>query len=566
MKKSPAHQFHDHIKQCTPLRTFLFANQVDPLSIHHIATHETTLHFVLTSLAAQASCPGCKRLSGRIHSHYLRHPSDLPISGKNITLTLNVRRFFCDNARCNYRIFTERFSQFISSYARYTNRLKQYLELMAFALGGEAGSLILSLSGISVSPDTLLRLIRRSPDREVNTPRVLGIDDWAKRKGHSYGTLLVDLEKRCVVDVLANRAAESLKKWLVEHPGVEIISRDRGVEYIKGATEGAPEAEQVADRWHLLKNLSESIENVLHSKVSCLVVKTPTKAEKVVHDSAEKHPCRQEIDALEPEHPENMTKAELRKKVNQQRRQEQYREIRKLRNKGCSLREISRIMNLSRKTVRKYSRAQTCPTHAGQTARETIISPHIDFIHQRLAEGEKNKTRLWSDLCDNGFRGSGRTLSRWIRKNYKTNKRTTAKKPKLTRLSPRRAARLFTSAEDKLQPQEWLTLDQIKQADNKLSEMYDLCQRFIKIMKEKEADQFESWLKDAIASGTQGLKLYAESLKTDLQAVRNAISLPWSNGQLEGQINRVKFIKRQMYGRANFDLLKKKILWMPMRP
>jgi len=230
-----------------------------------LASIELNGQMIVISVAStnqQENCPHCQKVSSRIHSHYRRHPADLPLAGHTVRLEISVKRFFGFNDDCQCTTFAERMPELLKPYARRTNRLLQNQLQAAFVLGGEASARLLTLMGVPVSGDTLLRLIRQTPEAEVKTPRVLGVDDWAKRKGQDYGTLLVDLENRQPVDLLLERSVASLAEWLKAHPGVEIISRDRGTEYIKGATEGAPDAIQVADRWHLLKNLREALQRL----------------------------------------------------------------------------------------------------------------------------------------------------------------------------------------------------------------------------------------------------------------------------------------------------------------
>ena len=233
------------------------------LCLDKIEIGEESILLSVSSNNPMSLCPSCGMPSDHVHSHYQRCLGDLPLVGFTVYLDMNVRRFFCDNNDCKQSIFTERIPYMLASYARRTNRLASQQRQVAFALGGEAGASLLAIMGMAVSPDTLIRLIRKTPEAEIETPKVLGIDDWAKHKGQSYGTILVDLEKHRAIDLLPERSTELLATWLKEHPGVEVISRDRGAEYIKGATEGAPGAIQVADRWHLLSNLTQQSDSAI---------------------------------------------------------------------------------------------------------------------------------------------------------------------------------------------------------------------------------------------------------------------------------------------------------------
>jgi transposase len=225
------------------------------LVIDTIGIYVNTLVITAHGTQTRVSCPECGVESARINGHYHRHPSDLPCSSYTIEFDLTVPRFFCDNEACERCTFAGTFPAWVSRYARRTNRLIAQQREVAFSVSAEQGARLLPKLGMETSPDTMIRLVRGTPESALETPRILGIDDWAKRKGQTYGTILVDLEKHRVVDLLDDRSAESVAQWLQAHPGVEIICRDRGTEYAEGAAQGAPEAIQIADRFHLLQNL-----------------------------------------------------------------------------------------------------------------------------------------------------------------------------------------------------------------------------------------------------------------------------------------------------------------------
>jgi transposase len=230
----------------------------DGLRLDDVSIGPDQIIATLEATAPRSTCPACGTWSETIHSLYQRTIADLPWGRQTVRLHLRVRKFFCRQPTCSRRVFTERLPRVVAPYARRTKRLTDVVRLLAFALGGELGARIVERLGMATSPATMLRLIRRTEVVAAPTPRVLGVDDWAKRKGHTYGTILVDLEQHHLVELLPDRTAATLASWLQDHPGVEIVSRDRSGTYAEGAARGAPDAVQVADRFHLAKNLGRS--------------------------------------------------------------------------------------------------------------------------------------------------------------------------------------------------------------------------------------------------------------------------------------------------------------------
>jgi transposase len=249
------------------MRTVVTCHELLPKDLELESPSIEAEHVLLSvsSRTPRSGCPLCGRGSSRVHSRYLRVVSDLPWHGISVTVRVHARRFFCDEASCERRIFCERLPE-IAVRARKTSRLEKALLSIAFELGGRAGARLARELGLLVGRDALLGRVKSAPLSDTAEVRVLGIDDFAFKKGNTYGTILVDLERQKVVDLLPERSTESLARWLTEHPGVEVAARDRSHVYAQGIAEGAPGAVQVADRWHLLHNLALALEDFLLQK------------------------------------------------------------------------------------------------------------------------------------------------------------------------------------------------------------------------------------------------------------------------------------------------------------
>jgi transposase len=358
-----------------------------------------SLCMVLRSAGMRGVCPRCQSGSGRVHSRYLRTLADLPWEGIPVRIELRVRRFFCDAVDCEQRIFTERLPGTVAKYGRRTCRLGETLDRIVMALGGAAGSRLAEQLGIFASGSTLLRQIRRTKADTNGSPRVLGIDDWAWRKGHRYGTILCDLERGKVIDLLPDRSRESMSQWLRSHRGVEIISRDRASLYAEAATKAAPNALQVADRWHLLRNVSEALTSALSP-----------------HHRLMNEVARAVSGISEPPASENSEKPQPRREAlksnNRELRLARYEAVIERLREGCSEAEIAHAFGLDRRTIRSWVCASGFPERV-PVQRASQLDCHREYLEQRWEQGCHNAAQLWRELRERGYGGQSRTVRSW---------------------------------------------------------------------------------------------------------------------------------------------------------
>jgi transposase len=513
----------------------------------------------------KALCPTCGHVSTRIHSYYIRCPRDLPVGECRVALHLRVRRFRCLNATCVRQTFGERMPTFLAVYAQRTLRLTTTLHQIGLALGGEAGARLTHRLRMPTSAATLLRILRQQVDAQVGTPRVLGVDDFALRKGKTYGTLLLDLEQHRPIDLLPNRTATTLRHWLQTHRGIEVIVRDRSTEYARGASEGAPTAQQVADRWHLLQNLRQMLERLFTRMTGSLRHLPERAAQSPAPDGA----ATTRVVSFWRTHGEAASSQARR-----QQRLQRYTEVQRLRQAGHNILQITRLLGLAAGTVRKYFYAISFPERAQRAPRASMLDPYLPYLHKRQQAGCENAQQLWRELRDQGYPGTRKQVERWLQQRRTQPAPTTPRtirhaqqhqpprqpgQPQRILPSPKQLAWLFIQDRAQLTPAETALLHQLCQHPD-LQTSYPLVQQFVFMVRQHAAAQLDDWLAACAATQVASLQTFAAGIQQDYAAVRAALATNWSNGQTEGQVNRLKLIKRQMYGRASFDLLRLRVL------
>ncbi len=521
---------------------------------------EKTMVLWLTTCSHVAACPLCQHRTRRVHSHYQRTLADLPCADYSIVLQVQVRRFFCTNKRCARRIFAERLPLLTKTHAQRTNRLTQIQTHLEQAVGSRPGARLAGRLGMPVSATTLLRLERTAPLPQHPTPRVLGVDDWAFKKGHRYGTILYDLERHQVVDLLPDRTTETLSTWLKGHPGVEVVSRDRAEAYAEGVRQGAPDAQQVTDRWHLVKNLGKALESLLEEKRRLL--------RQAAHPVPEPqtNPAETALSpgiARSPRPPRRAEHTlERLKHGRRQDRLERYQQVRALYQNGWNISQIARFLNLATKTVRTFAYTDTFPERKERVPRPCLLDAYRPYLNRRWQDGCHNGAQLFREVREQGYRGGYTRL-----RDYLLDWRhvpTANEIPAGEKVSARQVTMwTLRRLSDRTEAQQAI-LERLQLLCEPFRVAFDLTQQFLEMVRQSpRADQAEAlrtWLTAAHSSSVTALSRFASSLQQDIEAVIAGLSLSWSNGPVEGSNNRLKFLKRRGYGRANFDLLRRRVL------
>jgi transposase len=460
---------------------------------------------------------------------------------------------------CPQRTFGEPLPGVARPRARQTDRLRSVHRAIGLVLGGNPGARHAATMGMPISRTTLLHRIRAGDAEPIPPVSVLGVDDWAWRKGNNYGTILVDLERRRVVDLLPDRGADTLAAWLMKHPGVSVVVRDRAGAYADGAARGAPDAIQIADRWHLLRNGSDALRTVLDQHPGDLRAAARAVAQQL--EPSAKLPVPDPVAPPEAERPMRA----VERRAAQERRDARFAEAARLREQGLSLKAIARTIGVERKTVRRWLRAGHAPTwrHADRGA--SILNPYRVYLEERWQSGNHNAAALWRDLKERGFPGQYTVVRDWAtqrrRQDPPAEPKGALRRPASGKTSepptPRRAVRLLTGDPDKLSDDDRQFVAALLERSPPIATAVDLIRRFATMVKDQVASALDDWLLQAQASA---LASFATGLRRDEDAVRAALTEPWSNGQVEGQVNRLKVIKRDMYGRAGFELLRCRVL------
>ncbi len=486
--------------------------------------------------AASVACVRCGHAASRVHSRYERCLADAPVGGRLLVVRLRVRRWFCDQPSCGVRTFAEQVEGVTVRHGRRTPLLRAMLEGIAVALAGRAGARLAAKIHAPVGRSTLLRLLAALPDPAAQTPRVLGVDDFALLRGQNYGTVLIDCETGAPVELLPGRDAQTLANWLDTHPGVEVVCRDRSGSYAEGVRIGAPDAVQVADRFHLWQNVGKAVERCVARHRDCLRATEPVPADSTISQPSSEEPVGRFA----------------------QRAQRHHAKVHDLLRQGHSIRGIARGLGWGQRTVQRYAHAATWQELVDgkwKGPRPSKLDPFKPYLDQRWESGCSNALQLYREIAELGYPGSyGRVRA------YLEQRRT---RPGLIAASPptvRQFTRWLTCHPDKLTEDDRSRLKAVLDQCPELRAAAVHVRAFGEMLTMLQGQLLPAWITAVRADDLPGLSSFANGLESDLNAVSAGLTMRWNSGPVEGRVNHIKMIKRQMFGRAGLALLRKRVL------
>lgn len=537
---------------------------LDAVAVDAVVLRGTVVQIAARTRAAEAGCPGCGVLSARVHGQYARRLSDIAAGGRAVEIILTVRRFACSEAACVRRTFAEQVPSLTSRYQRRTGLLTEVLQTIAVMLAGRPGARLSERLRVAASRSSLLRLLRTVPEPPIGQLTAIGIDDFALKHGHIYGTVMIDMDTHRPVDVLPDRAAATLAAWLIGHPGIEVICRDRAGAYAEGARTGAPTAIQVADRWHLYKNLAEAVEKIVarHRHDLDGNIEDNPDPDLGLPGSA---PSQSTPEMLAPEHlPEEGNAAALSPAAGRmitrtiECTMERHEAVHKLLAAGRTRAQVSRELGLDPHTVRRYAATDDVSILINpRRTYATILDDYKSHLRRRWSEGITDAAQLHREITALGYQGSCKSVRRYLQP---LRAGLSAPAPKLPSPTIRDVTQWLTRRPEDISDEDTTKLTAITTRCPALARTQTLVRDFGQMIANLTGKHLPAWLNRVEHDGEPELRTFAKGLRRDLAAVTAGLTLPYSSGPVEGNVNRIKTIKRQMYGRAGFDLLRHRIL------
>lgn len=523
------------------------------MRLEQIQITENGLVIEVIATHPSSCCPLCSEPSTSIHCHYHRTLRDVPCAGRRVQLFLTVRKFSCRNSYCPRKVFAERLLAFVEPWARMTIRYCQQLTSLGLATGGNGGTRLAARLGMQTSRQTILRRIMQLPDVSSGSVVYLGIDDFAFRRGWRFGTILVDLESHRVVDLLPDRQMETSAAWMYQHPDLFVVSRDRASAYPSAASEAAPQALQIADRFHILKNLTEATQILL---ARCQAeIREASRQKDGGHELPTKHVLS--VEEWRPLEPAHVGKVRLARRAG---RHERYQLVMELHEQGMSPKRIVQRLDLSERTIQKWIAAETFPETKRRRKRQSCFNAFAPYVLKRWRDGEHHGASLVRELIEQGYTGSERTVYRYLEVFKQAEVKASASLHRLHKFSANAAIWLFVRDPKALDEIEREDLAAFCQVSTTLKRVYDLVQDFLCMVQKREGERLDTWLAQVAESALPELQSFAAGVEKDKDAVRAGLTWSINNGMVEGHVTKLKLIKRQGYGKAGFPLLRKRVL------
>ena len=521
--------------------------------------HENKIMIYVKSRRTEIECPLCGTTSKKVHSTYLRKFQDLPISGKKVTIVITNKKYFCNNTGCENKTFAETY-EFLPYHGRRSDRLTEEIIKISAEVSTVTASEILRDGIADVGRSTISSLLKKKGTPEINKTMVekICIDDYAFKKGQTYGTVMVDIEARKIVDILGSREGADVTEWLKTYPNIKVVSRDGSLTYASAIKNAHPEAAQVSDRFHILKNLTEAAKKHITQLVGpkVRIGKEPLNASETEVEEKNQTagyndmPKAPPLDLAQRQHVTNLKKKEA-----------EIKRVQELAKQGYRTSAISQELGIAPATVKRYSNESFNPSNANYgTKQESKLKPYTGMIDEMLKKRQTFK-EIEAAIRQDGYNGAASTIRMYATRERRLIKEANDEALKDTELIERKwLVKLLFKPLDEISQ---ITEDQLNRTIIEypvIGKIYDLVGSFKEIMFSKKVNDIESWSNEAKRLGLKEVNSFVNGISKDLDAVKNAFLLTYNNGLAEGFVNKIKLIKRIMFGRSSFTLLRNKIL------
>lgn len=536
------------------------------IRIYRSEIQDSTIRLFARRTGKRSQCPNCLKSSRSVRSSYTRTLTDLPMAANAVFISLKIRRFACKNPNCEKRIFSERCSDLTNPYSRRTERASSYLKQFLIEISSNKGAYFSKLMNIPISNNTCLRLVKSMVMPVDDNLLCVGIDDWAKRKGMNYGSIIVNADTGRPIDLLNSRDSSDVVEWLSGHQEIKYVTRDRATSYASAITKAIPEAKQIADRFHLVKNLGDAIQEEIRHEYGHL-----KEVAKNIYAAAEAKKSMKVILNAQNDVKDNV-KLEVSSVMIEKR--EKLLQMTKMKKDGHNISDIARKTQTDRATVVKYLE-HGIPSPRIRDTRVNYNKYITEINH--MVSLEINPTAMFKSLKNIGLKCCERSFTRWFNikfHDYQHKWNRACHEPlKITKpgiwinyIPPVRKLSIFVTnpdygvAKDTGEcSMEKEIVDALVNEIPLLSSLRKLYINFRNILKGGCHQQLDVWIKNVQSIGRKRIDRFCNGLKKDIAAVKNAITYNWTNGLVEGNVNRLKNKKREMYGRCGFQLLRRKV-------